>query len=115
MSSASHGNKEIYNCYYVPKKHQSATKNAIIGSSKREVSEKSKNMTSEQWLFHDCDWVWGKKIRVFYKVWHNGILSQEIRCSGTRHLWNMLKSVATAELISAMLPSSFAPLSFQHF
>lgn len=48
MSSTSHGNKEIYNCYYVPGKHQSATKNAIIRSSKREVSEKSMNMTSEQ-------------------------------------------------------------------
>ena len=26
MSSPSHWNKEIYNCYYVPKKHQSVTK-----------------------------------------------------------------------------------------
>lgn len=39
-------------------------KNAIIRSSKRKVSEKSvtKNMASEQWIFHDCDWVWEKKI-----------------------------------------------------
>lgn len=33
MSSPSHWNKEIYNCYYVPKKHQSATEKMLLSGA----------------------------------------------------------------------------------